>query len=278
MSPQPSNQVHMKSDKQSPKHSAIRDKLQLEPNATTNRDNPNGYKEDPHPHTVKESMNPHGIHTNSQTINPDLPMQSTNKQSCLTTIAMASPGQNNTNISDPGITMLKQGRTHKSPHMPPYNTTTTGKGDSNMDENHTLPNTSEEKINPHSIHTNTMANEQKLPMPSTSTQPYPTLTTDVSPGYSSTEQEDTHKLPRTRPNNTQIIIDRRESSNTNTASHNAHPPTIITITSSEDNSGDGIEEINIQDNNPTKTSHRGWSTSQKHVRNPLNPRGTFFAD
>ena len=25
-----------------------------------------------------------------------------------------------------------------------------------------------------------------------------------------------------------------------------------------------------------KTSHRGWSTSQNHVQNPLNPRGTFF--
>ena len=26
-----------------------------------------------------------------------------------------------------------------------------------------------------------------------------------------------------------------------------------------------------------QTSHRGWSTSQKHVQNPLNPRGIFFA-
>ena len=26
------------------------------------------------------------------------------------------------------------------------------------------------------------------------------------------------------------------------------------------------------------TSHRGCSTSQKHVQNPINPRGTFFGD
>ena len=87
MNPQPSDEVHIKSDKQFPKHSAVEDKPQLEPNTTTNKDNP---------------------HTNSQTINPDLPMQSTNKQSCRTTIANASPGQNNTNNSHPEITILKR--------------------------------------------------------------------------------------------------------------------------------------------------------------------------
>ena len=274
MNPQPSGQIHIRSDKQFPKHSAVQDKLQLTPDTTTDKDNPNRDKEHPRPRTVKERINPHVIHTDTQANKLQPLIQSTSKQSCQTTITNASPGQNSTNNSDPEITILKQGRTHGSPHLLPGNTTTkitTDKGNPNMDEKHPHPRTNKEKINPHLIHTDTKADKQELPMQSTSKQSYQTLITDASPGRSSTEnsgpaitileQESTHKPPRAHPSNTQIIIGRKESSNTDTVSHNTHAPTITTITSSEDSSDDGVKEITIQDKNSTGTHpHRGQTT------------------